>query len=63
MKPNLMSVDTDSQQNYIQVMTALILYLIHSCITVPIREVKHAEGENGIGTETQHEASSTGINH
>ena len=50
MKPNLMSVDTDSQQNYIQVMTALIL-------------LKHAEGENGIGTETQHEASSTGINH
>ena len=54
MKPNLMSVDADSQQNYIQVMTALILHLIQSCITVPI-QVKHVEGENGIGTETQHE--------
>ena len=46
----------DSQQNYIQVMTALILYLIQSYIIVPI-QVTNVEGEDGIGTETQHEPS------
>jgi len=37
-------------------MTVLILYSIQLCITVPI-QVTNAEGENGIGTETQHEPS------